>query len=219
MHFFKRLVIWLLMRVIATAFWLAGWRAEGRLPDVPKMVIIGAPHTSNWDYFAMLAIAAQLNVIPATVIKAEAFQTPLGFLLRWAGSIPLDRKNSRNAVDIVAKHIQAAKRIVLAISPEGTRRKTKRWRSGFYHIARKAGVPLVMAAVNYRRKRVTISQPLYPSGDIVADMQIIRTFYESANPLGRYHENFGEIKVIEEVRAQHEQHQPKEQPVLETPTT
>ncbi len=217
MHFFKRFTVWLLMRIIAIAFWIAGWRAEGRLPDVPKMVIIGAPHTSNWDYFAMLAIAAQLNVIPATVIKAEAFKSPLGFLLRWAGSIPLDRKNSRNAVDVVANHIKAAERIVLAISPEGTRRKTKRWRSGFYHIAHKANVPLVMAAINYRRKRVTISPPLYPSGDIVADMQTIRTFYEEVNPLGRYHENFGEIKVIEEVRAQREQNHPEEQPVSEMP--
>jgi len=176
-------------------WYAAGWRAEGRLPDIDKYVIIAAPHTSNWDYAQMVALAARFQRKPSTLIKDKVFEWPvLGTLVRWGGGIPIVRSESRNIVKQIADRITESERIVLAITPEGTRRKTEYWRSGFYYIAKEANVPIVLSFLDYRRKRAGGGEIIYPSGDIEADMDKIRAYY-AAHGYGRHPENTGEIRI------------------------
>lgn len=158
---------------------LGGWTAVGRVPDVHKAVIIGAPHTSNWDGFWALVFITAIGLDVKFFVKNAMFWFPLGALLRSFGGIPLDRKNARSSVTEAIAEFDRNERVYFGLAPEGTRSKTAGWKSGFYRIAEGAGVPVVLAFFDYRNKRLGLGPMLTLTGDKDADMAIIRSFYES----------------------------------------
>lgn len=161
------------------ALWLrlCGWRVEGRLPHAPRAVVIAAPHTSNWDLPFMLAVSWVLGVRPAWLGKQELFRWPVGGVMRWLGGIPIDRATRGGMVAQAAARLRTADRLMLVVPPSGTRSRAPHWKSGFYHIARAAGVPILCTFLDYRRKVGGIGPAVVPSGDVAADMNLIRAFY------------------------------------------
>jgi 1-acyl-sn-glycerol-3-phosphate acyltransferase len=180
------------------ALWLRlfGWKVEGRLPDAPKTVVIAAPHTSNWDMPFMLAVAYVLGLRPAWLGKKELFVGPLGPLFRFLGGVPVDRSKRANLVQEVAERFADVERLFLVIPPSGTRSRAPHWKSGFYHIARAAGVPIVCSFLDYRRKVGGIGPVIVPTGDIGADMEKLRAFYSGIT--GRYPERTTPVRLAEE---------------------
>jgi 1-acyl-sn-glycerol-3-phosphate acyltransferase len=172
---------------------LFGWRVEGTAPDLPKYVLVVAPHTSNWDFLVMLALAVALRIKVTWMGKHTLFRPPLGWLMRRLGGLPINRTASHNVVAQAVESFRTSDRLVLAILPEGTRKRTAYWKSGFYHIARGADVPIVLGFADYKRKRGGIGRVFMPSGDIDADMVIIRDFYSGI--VGKRPEQFGPIQL------------------------
>ncbi|HEX5389315.1 MAG TPA: lysophospholipid acyltransferase family protein [Burkholderiaceae bacterium] len=169
-----------LLRGFSLAFLrLTGWRVEGALPaDASKAVLIAAPHTSNWDlpYTLMVAFALRLNVY--WMGKQSIFKPPFRGVMRWLGGIPVNREQSTNLVAASVAAIQAADGpLQLIVPPEGTRSKTRYWKTGFYHIAVGAQVPIVMAYMDYHDKRSGLGPVFVPTGNVEADMAAIKGFY------------------------------------------
>lgn len=169
-----------LLRGVSLAFLrLSGWQLDGQLPaDQPKCVLIGAPHTSNWDlpYTLMVAFALRLNI--RWMGKRQLFKGPFGPLMRWLGGIAVDREQAGNLVAASALAIREADGpLQLVVPPEGTRSKNRHWKTGFYWIAHQAGVPIVMAYMDYPRKRSGLGPVFTPTGDIEADMTKIKAWY------------------------------------------
>jgi len=169
-----------LLRGFSVAFLkLTGWKVEGSLPpQATKSVFIAAPHTSNWDlpYTLMVAFALRLN--PYWMGKHTIFKAPFGPLMRWLGGIAVNREQANNLVAASAQAIRDADGpLQLIVPPEGTRSKTRYWKTGFYHIARTADVPIVMAYMDYAAKRSGLGPLFEPTGDIEADMNAIKAFY------------------------------------------
>ena len=158
---------------------LAGWKVLGALPvEAQKSVLIAAPHTSNWDlpYTLMVAFALRLNIY--WIGKSSIFRFPFGPLMRWLGGISVDRSKSNNLVAASAQAItDASGALQLIVPPEGTRAKTRYWKTGFYHIALTAQVPIVMAYMDYSRKISGLGPIFQPTGDLDADMLRIKAFY------------------------------------------
>ncbi len=170
-----------------------GWRLEGSVPDHPKFVLLGVPHTSNWDVPLLVLMTSSMGIKAFQIAKESLFRWPLVGLMRWLGMIPIDRSSHQDYVQQFAGIFEKHDRFVLAVSPEGTRKKTEYWKSGFYHIARGAGVPIALAFVDYPTKVVGIGPTLKPSGDLQRDMEILRAFYRDKR--GRHPENQGPIRV------------------------
>ncbi|MBK8046269.1 MAG: lysophospholipid acyltransferase family protein [Anaerolineales bacterium] len=171
-----------------------GWDAEYVEPGIDKYVIIVAPHTSNLDFLIGFIFSRAYPLpFPRFIAKKSAFVGPIGWLGRAVGGIPVDRTQRTNFVDQVAEQFNLHEQFVVAITPEGTRSKVTYWKSGFYHIARAAGVPIVMATIDYGKKQIRYGAVLYPSGDLDADMEKIRKFYEGAT--GRHPERQGAIEI------------------------
>jgi 1-acyl-sn-glycerol-3-phosphate acyltransferase len=169
-----------LLRGFSVAFLrLTGWRVEGSLPpNTPKSVLIAAPHTSNWDLPYTLMVAFALRLTPYWMGKASIFKAPFGGLMRWLGGIAVDRGRSNNLVAASAEAIRAADfSLQLIVPPEGTRSQARQWKTGFYHIAHTAQVPIVMAYMDYASKRSGLGPVFLPTGDIDADMAAIKRFY------------------------------------------
>lgn len=168
---------------------LAGWRLEGKLPDLPKFVLIGAPHTSNWDFVLFLGIIFSLRANVRFMGKAELFRFPVGWFFRYCGGIPVDRKKSTGLVDQMVDAANKANHFILTIAPEGTRHHVVEWKRGFYHIAKGAGIPIVMAVVDGRHRKICIGQVFQPGEDIEVDMKSIQGYFEGAvgiNPRRKY---------------------------------
>jgi 1-acyl-sn-glycerol-3-phosphate acyltransferase len=170
-----------------------GWRAEGSLADVPKCVLVVAPHTSNWDFPVMLALAVALRIKTTWMGKHTLFHPPLGWLMRRLGGLPIDRNARHNVVEQAVQSFRERERLVLAILPEGTRKRTPYWKSGFYHIAMGAKVPIALGYADYRRKVGGVGRVFVPSGDVDADMALIREFYSGMT--GKRPEQFGEVRL------------------------
>jgi 1-acyl-sn-glycerol-3-phosphate acyltransferase len=169
-----------LLRGLSLAFLkLTGWKVEGSLPpDCPKCVLIAAPHTSNWDlpYTLMVGFALRLNLY--WMGKESIFRPPFGAFMRWLGGISVDREKSTNLVAASVEALRAADgRVQLTVPPEGTRSKARYWKTGFYHIAQGAQVPIVMAYMDYSRKVSGLGPVFHPTGDIERDMEAIKAFY------------------------------------------
>jgi len=164
--------------------WLALCRISvvGAMPDLPKFVVIGAPHTTNWDLPHALAAAVVLGIQIRWMGKASLFKWPFGGLMRWLGGIPVDRSKRNKAVSQMVETFKAAERLVVVIPPEGTRSEVKQWKSGFYHIAAGAGVPIVLAFVNYTTRQIGVAQVFWPIGDYEADLPRIQAVYASVSP-------------------------------------
>jgi len=169
----------LLRGLSLTLLRLGGWKVEGALPpQAVKSVLIAAPHTSNWDlpYTLMLAFALRLRVY--WMGKQSIFRAPFGGLMRWLGGIPVNRSQSSNLVASSAQAMREAEGpMQLIIPPEGTRGRTRHWKTGFYFIAQQAGVPIVLAFVDFGRKVGGLGPLFQPTGDVDADMARIKAFY------------------------------------------
>jgi hypothetical protein len=164
-------------------FWIlflrmSGWSLRGSFPyELKKAVIIVGPHTSSWDFVIGLAFRSQLRLYHAKFLgKAELFKGPFGFLFRRLGGYPVERSESHNLVDQVAALFQSHQKFMLALSPEGTRKKVERLKTGFYHIARKAYVPILMVGFDFSTKECVIAEPFLPD-DEEKDFERIYGFY------------------------------------------
>ena len=158
-------------------FRLSGWHIEGALPNLPKFVIIGAPHTSNWDFPVAMSMVLALGLDAHWIGKHTLFRWPFGGVMRWFGGIPVVRSERRGVVDQIIEIFESRERLVFGVSPEGTRKRVDRWKTGFYHIAVGAGVPIVPAYFDYPRKVIGFGLPLTPSGDKEADIAFLKAFY------------------------------------------
>jgi len=175
---------------------LTGWRAEGSRPSAHTCVLIAAPHTSNWDLAFLLAFAAVFDVRISWMGKHVLFRPPFGWLLRRTGGIAIDRRARGGMVEQAAHLLKSAKQLILVVPAEGTRGYVSHWKSGFYHIARAANVPIVLGYLDYARRRGGFGPSIDATGDIGADMDRIRAFY--ADKAARYPEDFGDVRLKEE---------------------
>ncbi len=174
-------------------FRLFGWQPQGSVPPLAQFVVVAAPHTSNWDGLIVILMALVLRVKLRWMGKHTLFRPPLGFILRALGGIPINRSASHNAVQQAVQSFRDHENWVLVVAPEGTRSKTARWKTGFYHIALGAGVPLVLGFIDYRRKFAGLGPVIEPTGDIEADMATIRAFYTGI--IGRHPEKMSDITL------------------------
>lgn len=165
---------------------LLGWRIEGEIADVPKVVLVGAPHTANQDFFMAVLTALSLGVDMKFVMKHTAFKGVAGPILRFLGGIGLDRDNTRNFVQQIVDVYNAREQMVMAIMPEGTRSVTAGWRSGFYYIAHGAGAVLTLVIFDYTKKVMRIGPTIVPTGDYEADLPRIQSHYIGV--MGKYPE-------------------------------
>lgn len=186
-----------LARTIArSVFRMAGWRTQVIPPQTARYVLIGAPHTSNWDFVIMLLFMAAEGIPIRWIGKDSLFRGPMGILMRSLGGIPVNRQERTNMVDQVVAKFEEHDALVIGLSPEGTRKKTDRWRTGFYYIALKAEVPIVMAFIDYREKVCGFGPSIKATGDIEADFKIIREFYSGV--VGRYPQKQSSIEYLSE---------------------
>ena len=174
----RRLCAWFLRR--------CGWCVAGELPDVGKLVLIAAPHSSWWDGVWGLLFKVALGIDIAFMGKRELFVGPLGWLLRRLGGIPIERAAAHGLVEQMVAKFHAEPRLWLGIAPEGTRRRVAKWKTGFWHIARSANVPILPVAFDYTTRRIVIGEPFTPTADVDADIAALRRFYAPFH--GRNHD-------------------------------
>ncbi|MCK6581575.1 MAG: lysophospholipid acyltransferase family protein [Anaerolineales bacterium] len=168
---------------------LAGWHVEGSLPDLGKYLIIGAPHTSNWDFLLFLGVIFRLKADVKYMGKAELFRSPIGWFFYWSGGIPVDRSKSSGLVEQMVEACNRSDKFILTIAPEGTRHGVKEWKRGFYHIAKGAGIPLVFAKVDGKHKTMRVGGVFHLTDDMEADMQAIQDAFKGmvgVNPRKKY---------------------------------
>jgi 1-acyl-sn-glycerol-3-phosphate acyltransferase len=174
--------------------WIFGWRIESTaVPNYPKMVVIGAPHTSNLDGFIYILVVLTERVRANFMGKHTLFHPPFGWLIRLAGGIPINRATTVNAVEQAVQAFRERERMVLVLAPEGTRKNVPYWKTGFYYIALGAGVPILLGYADYSRRRAGFGPLLTPTGDIDKDFEAIRTFY--ADKVGQHPERQGPIAL------------------------
>ena len=174
-------------------FWLAGWKISNPYPDeVQRCILVSVPHTSNWDFFYAIFAFRLLDIKARFTIKKEWMRFPFNLIMKPLGALPIDRgpKNSAHRKSTVEAMIDLFKKydkLTILVTPEGTRSKAEQWRTGFYHAAVGAGVPIALGFLNYKDKVGGIGKIIYPS-DFESDMKEIMTFYETAHP--KYPEKF-----------------------------
>jgi 1-acyl-sn-glycerol-3-phosphate acyltransferase len=174
---------------------LTGWRIQVIPPQTSRYVVISAPHTSNWDFVLALLFMTVEHIPIRLMAKESLFHGPVGILMRSLNALPVNRRERTNMVDQVAAKFSEYDELIIGITPEGTRKKTSRWHTGFYYIALKAKVPIVMAYLDYKNKVCGLGPSIMPTGDIQADFMIIRDFYSGIT--GKYPQNQGEIQISE----------------------
>jgi 1-acyl-sn-glycerol-3-phosphate acyltransferase len=175
---FNTPVVTPVLRTISSAFLhLAGWRAIGKRIENQRFVLIAAPHTSNWDFPLMLMVALKLELKLHWMGKSSLFMFPFGGIMRWLGGIAIDRSQHHGVVDQVVQQYKDNPQMVVLVPPEGTRSKVKAWKTGFYHIANNAGVPILMGYLDVAKKEAGLADFFYPTGMIEQDISEIRMFY------------------------------------------
>lgn len=177
----RKIFVWL--------FKLKGWKIEANLPDgYKKCVVIAAPHTSNWDFLYSMAVFFKLKIPVRFLAKNELFVWPIGRLLKSVGGIAVQRSKSHKLVDDIITLFSKEKELMLMIPAEGTRSSVTKWKTGFYHVALGADVPVLLGCLDYENKIAGFGPLLYMSGDAKADAKKIKDFYR--NIKGRHPENF-----------------------------
>lgn len=179
-----RLIAWLHIK-------LGGWKVDdSALPRSGNYMIIAAPHTSNWDFPIGISLAIHLRVKAYWIGKHSLFKGPTGPFMRWLGGIPLDRSKANNMVEASIQAYEDNDDFAFAIAPEGTRSWSPRWKTGFYHIAKGANVPIALAYFDFAKKQGGIGKLMQVSGNLDEDMEIIEQFYRDIN--GKNPENFNQ---------------------------
>lgn len=166
-------------------FWglrLLGWRVTGTFPDTAKFVVIVAPHTSNWDFVIGILAYLAIDIDAAWLGKHSIFRWPFGPILRGVGGIPVDRESPHSVVQRSVDEFNRRERLVLGLAPEGTRRRVSAWRSGFYHIAMGARVPIVTASLDFAEKELAVGPTYWPTGDYAADLAQLAGRFASTSP-------------------------------------
>jgi len=171
---------------------LLGWKYELKFPKGEKFVIIAAPHTSNWDFFFFILLLWATKVKFDWAGKHTIFRGPTGIILKKMGGIPIDRSVKNNLVNIIVERFNLKEEYIFLVAPEGTRSKTKFWKAGFYYIAKKVNVPIVLGFIDYPSKSLGFNQSFFPSEKLEDDIQLLKDFYNSKN--GLYPEKYGEPK-------------------------
>lgn len=155
---------------------LTNWRIEGDIPErISKYVIVVAPHTSNWDFFLGVATRGAKGFHSNYLGKSSLFNSPFGFFFKAMGGIAVDRSKSTNLVDQVVLEVNRRKKFGLAIAPEGTRKKVAQWKTGFYYIAVKAGIPIIPVQLDWGKRVVRFLEPFFPTGDIETELPLIQS--------------------------------------------
>jgi 1-acyl-sn-glycerol-3-phosphate acyltransferase len=177
-------------KLIARLFFAAkGWKLQGSIPpEIKKCVLVAAPHTSNWDFLYGSFAWTLFGLNVKYLIKKEWFRFPFKGLMKSLGGIPVDRSKHTNLVDAMVELVNSKKEIIVLMTPEGTRKKVDKWKTGFYHLATKAHIPIVLGKLNFGNRIATIGHSFIPSGNIERDFEIIREFYKDV--VGRVPENF-----------------------------
>ena len=187
-----------MLKPIARAFlWATGWETEGERPRDRRFVLIAAPHTSNWDLAYLLALSELFGVRVSWMGKDTLFRGPLGWLMRRTGGIPVVRHKRGNLVAQAVQRFSEAEDFALVVPAEGTRGAVEYWKSGFYHIARGAEVPIVLGYLDYARRRGGFGPAIRATGDVKKDMDQIRAFY--ADKVGKHPDLFTEPRLKEEL--------------------
>jgi 1-acyl-sn-glycerol-3-phosphate acyltransferase len=163
----------------------AGWHLAGELPDVPKLVLIAAPHSSWWDGIWGLLFRSALGADISFMAKRELFMGPLGWLLRRAGGIPIERDSANGVVEQMAARFAASERLWLGITPEGTRKRVDKWKNGFWHIAHAARVPVLPVYFDYPTRTIGLGPLFEPTSELDRDIAALRAFYAPFR--GRHH--------------------------------
>jgi 1-acyl-sn-glycerol-3-phosphate acyltransferase len=158
-----------------------GWKMVGEIPPIDKAVFIVAYHTSNWDGFWLIVYKFALNVDVTFLAKHTLFWWPLGPLLKKLGAIPIDRGHTHSTVQQLVESFRTRNHLFLALAPEGTRKWQPYWKSGFYQVAKKAGVPIVLVYIDYRKKEMGIGITIHP-GERDKDLVLMREFYRNVTP-------------------------------------
>ena len=176
-----RLIVVVLCRLCLK---ISGWKLQGEPPAAVKYVLIGAPHTSNWDFPLALSIAYVYRIDMYWMGKDSLFKGWRGPIMKWLGGVPINRSSSNNVVSQMIEAFDASDHLVVTIPPEGTRSKVDKWKTGFYYIALGANVPIALAFLDYKRKAAGFFSTFYPTGDIEKDITEIRSYYAGIS--GKY---------------------------------
>ncbi|WP_374588972.1 lysophospholipid acyltransferase family protein [Novosphingobium sp.] len=174
----SRLVRWIILLIYRAK----GWKLEGALPDARKFVIAGAPHTSNWDFVFFTGATHEMGIKPSFMGKHTLFRWPMKRFMEDMGGIPVDRRSRANYVEQVAAEFTRRDELALVVAAEGSRTTDGTWKSGFYHIAQAAGVPIVPTWVCNATMRLGFGPALWPSGDYAADLARIAAYLRSVLP-------------------------------------
>lgn len=172
---------------------LIGWRIGGEVPALRRYVLIGAPHTSNWDFIIAMLFKYSLGMKFNFIGKDSLFRGPMSTIMRRLGGIPVNRRVSSGFVDQIVSVFAEHEDLIIVIAPEGTRSKSPYWKTGFYYIALGAQVPVVMAYLDYPNKTIGFGPSFTPTGDLHADFALIRSFY--ADKSGKFPDKQGAIEL------------------------
>ncbi len=166
------------------ALFFLGWKTKGKTPQIDKFVLIAAPHSTNWDFVLFLLIIFKLKISVHWMGKQSMFIWPFKWFLKRLGGIPIDRAKKQNVVQLMANAFDTSEKLIVTIAPSGTRGKTVKWKSGFYHIACQSKVPIVFGFIDYPQKVIGIGPAFSPTGEIKADMKVIKKYYSQFS--GKY---------------------------------
>tara|TARA_B100001996_G_scaffold317378_1_gene260697 strand:+ start:56 stop:658 length:603 start_codon:yes stop_codon:yes gene_type:complete len=168
----------LLTAIGSSVLWVSGWKVTGKIPDMKKLLVIIAPHTSNWDFVHGMALVLSLRVKIYWLGKHTIFKKGFRRLLKSLGGIPVNRAKSKNVVNDVVEIAKREGGILIGMSPEGTRKKTENWKSGFLRIAQSLECPILLASIDYPKKEISFRELFYPSGDNQKDIDQLKQYYK-----------------------------------------
>lgn len=178
------------MNIAAGILRLFGWKLSVTAPDYPKCIICVAPHTSNWDFILGELAYASVHRRASFLMKETWFFWPLGCFFRSIGGIPVPRRHGGDLTRALVEKFEHSDRLALAVTPEGTRSRVERWRTGFLYIATKAHVPILLGVLDFKSKTINVDDTYMPTGNIDADMAAIKRFYSERHPQGKYPQKF-----------------------------
>jgi 1-acyl-sn-glycerol-3-phosphate acyltransferase len=181
----RGLIMWLYRR--------RGWKAIGEVPEPRRFIIIAAPHTSNWDFVYFIGLTQTLGITPHFMGKTALFRWPLRNFMLDMGGVPVDRKSGGNYVQAMIDEFSKRDEFMLTIAPEGTRGSVRQWKTGFYHIAMGAKVPMVVGMMDYGKNTGGLGAAIWPTGDYEADMVEVAKAYASVTPK---HPTKGNVGII-----------------------